>query len=162
MKLNLLMYSDNVLAGYRNIDPYPKFQSEQTFSAEKETGDVQNLDRLVDDGECEEIVALDIIDFVASNLKHQVIDNWIKKLAHGGKLTIGGHDLYSTAKALIVGTLSLDDSRSILYGDSTFAFGNRRTLFEVNEIVELLKSKGLVIASKHLQNNKYVISAVRP
>ena len=59
MKLNLLMYSDNILGGYLNVDPYPMIQNKnQEFSAEKQQGSIDNLDYLVDHGECSEILAI--------------------------------------------------------------------------------------------------------
>ena len=162
MKLNLLMCSDDVLAGYRNIDPVPTFtNTEQAFSSDKEIGDVQCLDGIADDGEVEEIIAQDIIDYVDIPNKLQTIQNWVKKLSYNAKLVISGIDLYETCKSF--GSTALSDEQAILllYGDPDFPFGQRRGCLQMEQVINILTQLGLVVIQKRISNFRYTIVAER-
>lgn len=162
MKLNLLMYSNTLLGGYTNIDPYPNLEgSQQTFTEEKQQGDVQNLDWIVDDGECDEIIATDIIDFVNIPQKQQIIQNWAKKVKIGGKLTIGGTDVVSVSKALHQSNISLEEAGYLLYGDPNFPFGNRRGCLSLDFMVNFLESIGFRILNKRTIQYTYAVVAER-
>jgi len=163
VKLNLLMYSDNVMAGYTNLDPYPIFSNKgQAFSTEKVMGDVQNLDNIADDGECEKIRAMEVLDYVTLANKIPVIHNWMKKLQHGGILTVSGFDLYSISLSIKNGVLEGDEARLVLYGPPSFPFGVRQGLFTIEEVVNIFTASGLNILKKSVANYQYLVSGQRP
>lgn len=162
MKLNLLMYSDNILGGYTNVDPYPvQSNNEQSFTEEKVQGDVQNLDWLVDDGECDEIIADDILDFVPINKKVEVIQNIARKVKFGGKLTLGGIDSYEVSKAYSLLNINMEEALFLLYGDPNYPFGNRKGCFNLLSVVDMLGQMGFKPLQKRILNYKYSIVAER-
>jgi hypothetical protein len=163
MKLNLLMASDDIRAGYRNLDCFPEvLNKNQSFSQEKEyCENIQNLDSVCEDGEAEEIIALDVIDYIDIRNKQNVMDHWIKKVAIDGRIVIGGIEIKEVARNIYLDRLDLEESINLLYGDPNFPFGNRKGCLSSEIISNLLQSRGLRIISKKLINYKYCIIAER-
>lgn len=163
MKLNLLMASNDILAGYTNIDPYPQLpQQGQTFSCEKECGNIENLDQFCENAQATEIIAMDCIDYINLKDKDNVIKNWCKKLAHGGKLTIGGVDFDEVARTWKAGSLPFNQYLDILYGHPEFPFGSRRGVFTLEAMSHLLRLHGLQIERQQLNQFRYLITGIRP
>lgn len=162
MKLNLLLNSNDVLAGHRNIDPMPTFTSDQSFSAKKEAGDVFNLDGLAENGEVDEIVANDVIDFVDLQHKANTLANYVQKLAYGGKLIIGGIDGYEVAKSYSQYAINDDQFVALMYGDPYFPFGSRRGVLNLEWMINQLQQWGLKIINKRIHNFRYTVVAERP
>lgn len=151
------------MAGYKNIDPFPTIQNQQqTFSTDKETGQVDNLDYVCEDGQAQDVVALDVIDYININIKNQTLDNWVKKLAHGATITIGGIDLYEVSKAITRCELKPEDAELLLYGPPSFPFGSRRGCLTAERVIKELNNRGLMIIKKRLNDFMYTIVGRRP
>jgi hypothetical protein len=155
MKINLLRNSPNVLNGYTNIDPYAKPDSGKVF------GEVMNLDDFVDDGEAEEIIAEDIIDFADSTILPSVLGNWVKKLAHGGRLIVGGVNLEDVAYGVTQGILPLDRANALLHGNSQHNWDTRKTTLTPDMLVDILRQYGLKIIKTRLDDYRMVVIGER-
>ena len=156
MKINLLRNSNNVLNGYVNIDPYAKPDSGKVH------GEVMNLNDFVDDGEAEEIIADDIIDYADSTILPSVIANWVGKLAHGGKLVIGGVDLEDVVYGIIQGKLQLDRANALLHGNSQFAWDTKKTTLTLESLKDIISRHGLKILKARTADYRMTIVAERP
>lgn len=158
MKLNLLRNSPDTMSGYINIDAFGG------DDPNKKQGDVTNLDTIVCDAEAEEIIARDVIDFLPPIVVNRVIDHWIKKLSHGGKLVIGGIDMYDVCKAVASYALPPTDASIMLHGEQepTKGWNIRKSTANMSDVVQLLKAKGLNIISKRCANYRFSVVAERP
>lgn len=162
MKLNLLMASDDILAGYTNIDPYPQIQNnQQTFSAEKTMGNIDNLDYICEDAQAQEILATDVLDYINISNKIQTIDNWVKKLAHGASLSVGGMDLAEIVRNIRINSITFDEAQLLLYGHPAFPFGARRGVLTLEKAQELLSQRGLRIVKSQIDSFRYLVTGVR-
>ncbi len=166
MKLNLL-WSGHALNGYINVDPFG-------FGEEgKVVADVKNLDDVVDDAEATEIIAEDIIDFLPLGDVERVIEHWIKKLRHGGKIIVGGTDMFEVCKAFSNYTIDLAMANYLLHGAQEKPWEERHANFTLIGLAQFLKERGLNIISKRIygmsasgagyeKNYHMYVEAVRP
>ena len=96
MRINLLLNNkENIRQGYLNIDPFADEKDDRV------KGDCINLDKYVCDGEAEEIVAYNILEYYPSESISQIMPNWLKKLSHKGIVVIACTDIDLIAKAII-------------------------------------------------------------
>lgn len=149
-KINLLIdEKDSVLNGYINIDPF----ADGTDS--RIQGDISNLDHLVDDAEADEIIAKDIIGFFEINRVDSIIDNWLKKLAKGGKLILYFLDLESCVQAYIEGKINHEQLNRLVYGDQNKAWNFRNNSLFLIESCDIFKNKGYKILKSSIVNDFY-------
>jgi hypothetical protein len=157
MKLNLLYNNNMVRAGYTNIDPFaPPDDPDRT------NGDIVNLDEYVDDAEATDIIALNVIDFMPSSETNEIIAGWIKKLRHGGTITIGGVDIRDVSKAIIYQQLSLTDANFLLYGAQRAPWEYKKATLTLQHLINALQGQGMEIIKKHSENFTYHVTARRP
>ena len=153
MKLNLLIASDDTLAGYVNIDAV-------VHSDNKERGDILELDWIAQENSCQEIRAVDIIDYVDISQKENVLKHWVSRLKKGGLITLGGFDLYLTARAIHKHELSFQDASNILYGVAGPSI-SKSGLLALAPLKEFLKALGVQITSTKLDNNRYIVKGIK-
>ena len=84
MKIRITVGEKQKLNGYTNIDPITKFDDIAI--------DIRNLDELVSDAECTEIISEGVIDFLNRGDFVIAINNWVKKMRHGGKIIVTSID----------------------------------------------------------------------
>jgi len=152
MKINLIL-DGHALSGYKNIDPYG--YGDET----KVVGDVENLDDMVEDAEATEILALDIIDFLPPESIEAAIGHWVSKLRHGGKIAIGGKDLWQISKALYQKILDLEEANEVIHGTQEKP---RISNFTIDKLINTLESRGLQILKKRINKFDMVVEAQRP
>lgn len=158
MKLNLMKNFDEneLLTGYVNVCPNAPPNHKECNS-----GDYVTLDSYCDDAEASEILALDVIDFLNPQVTHVVLDNWVKKLGHSGKLIIGGVETYSVCKAASLRAIDIGNLNFILRSNIDNPFGARKFTYNIEDVVNLMKSKGLVIRKQSIADLKYVVVGER-
>lgn len=139
--------------GYVHVDPVPGSEDTPAFQ-----GNFNNLTAVCDFGECREILATDIMDYVRADDVFSTLEHLSKLLAHGGKLIIGGTDLYELAKAIMNQTIDLREANVILYGNVVRKMGQ----LSLDHLTELLLSFGLKIHHKRVNGLNMVVEAVRP
>jgi hypothetical protein len=157
MKINLLYNSNMVRAGYLNLDPFAPPDDPDRIN-----GDIVNLDEYVEDAEATDIIALNVIDFMPSSDTNDIIVGWIKKLRHGGTITIGGVDIRDVAKATIYQQLSLTDTNLLLYGAQRAPWEYKKATLTLQHLINALQGQGMEIMKKHSENFTYHVTARRP
>ena len=158
-KINLIYGEGDVFHTHLNINPF----SENADGKILVRDDVSNLDKYADDSELTELIAIDVIDFIPANKTSEVIDNWVKKIRIGGKIVIGGVDLFEVCKCLSQYKIDTYDANALIHGNQNKPYMIRRVNFTAIGISEYLKDKfGFEIISKNISNFKMNVEARRP
>lgn len=159
MKLNLLIDNPgDVRSGYVNVDPLaPESSPDGRVRAH-----LHDLSVVVDDGEAAEIVALDVLDYFPQAQADDVLSGWLKKLAHGGRLTIGVVDLKEVARGVVQHTLSAEDVNELLHGKQEQPWQFRKASYTAGQLAEVLGNLGYKILARRVQGHRAVITVERP
>lgn len=111
----------------------------------------------VEDNEAVEIRAIEFVDQLAPDQFSLLLDNCVKKLRHGGKLTIGGNEAFCLARQLFRGDIDIELFNKKMYGN------NNKMCINLETLSGLLQSKGLNVVSTKIVNNYFmIVEAVRP
>lgn len=156
MKINLLLNSNNIRSGYLNIDPYAL-----PGDPDKIHGSLVDLDEYVEDGEAVDFLALDIIDYIPSNSVNDVITGWLKKIRHGGTITIGGIDLREVAHAILHHQINLTEANILLYGAQRAPWDYRKATLTIQHVIQALKEQGMKLERKQIVQYHYFVTAKR-
>lgn len=151
MKVYITVADPTSLGGYLNLDAMQV--------PDKIQADITNLDQFVDDGEAEEIVVPTALDYIFLSEKQQVVANWVKKLAHGGQLVIGGIELSECVRKIYTG-LNTQEANAVLYSDS-LQMPARRSLLTIEDVSQLLGVVGLQVTSKAIKGLFFTVTGVR-
>lgn len=152
MKINLLLNSNDVRSGYLNMSPLA-----EPNDPDKIRCNPDNLSIYVDDGECEDFIATDMIDYVPQANKDTIMNHWMSKIALGGTLTIGGLDLTEVCRAITLRQISLQAGVECLYGKEI----QRNSLIPAEQMRRLLEQKGYKIMEVKMIDLSYLIKAQR-
>lgn len=154
MKLNLVYgnnpRSDTTLSGFTQVDFYEK--------------DLNYLDEVCEDAECDTIIADDLIDYFPSTLVDILLESLLVKLRHGGRIVIGGTDLNEVVRNLFNKNLSTVNANILLFGMQNEPWEFRKSVLPAAELATALKQCGLKILKNRTnpENCHYVIEAERP
>ncbi len=157
MKLNLLFDSDNVLSGYTNVDPYADEKDKRKIK-----GDVDNLDYLCEEAECQHIIAVNVLDHFSSKDVDHILEHWISKLRHKGIITIGGVDLVEISKAINNNYIDLIQANIMLFGLQSEVWQTKKACLTSSSIIIALQNCGLRIIKNRINNYQYSIEGERP
>lgn len=155
MKLNLIYaQAGDVKNGYVNLNHH-KYRNEESQQ------DLYNLDNLADDGEVEEILAYDVIDYLEAGKVEGAIDHWVRKLRVGGKIVVSGTDIIEVAKGVASYKLTVADANKLLYNaDRDNPKTYKKVAFTCLALKEYLgKKHGLKINTARINGYQMVVSA---
>lgn len=156
MKVNLLLNAPgDVRSGYANIDPFHEGDN-------LVKGDVANLNWLCDDGECEEVVAHDLLDYYPRCGIEEIVTGWAKKLKRGGKLAISCVDLREVARGLLTGQLTSEQARTLLCGPQRQVWEFKKCPLTGQEVRDILKGIGLEVLTERYDGYRFVLVCGRP
>ncbi len=156
MKLNLTI-SGLARNGWMNVDPLT-----QPNDQSKIAHNLDNLDEYVDNNECEEVVALEVLDIFPVQMKQQVLNHWSAKVAHGGTLTFSGVDLDKIAKIAFSKQVDSNQVNRLLYGECNNMWTIKKGLLTTQQACELALTSGqFKILSKEISGINYIIKAER-
>jgi len=156
MKLNLIRKdSEKITGGYINIDPYAIPNSDVVACHH------YNLTTLVDNGECQEIRALDVIDFVKSGNVLTTVQHWASKLKKGGTLCVGGSDIREIARNIFHGTMNEERANEYLYNVNDSPWDIKQSAGSLELMVNVFEKIGLKIQSKTIKKNRYIVTGIR-
>lgn len=159
MKLNLLMDSPgDVRSGYVNVDPHAPQGDEHG----RVRGDVFDLSHVADAGEVSEIVALDLLDSAPVAEAEAVLNHWLSRLAHGGRLTVSVVDLREVARSFLNGVLSTDEANALLFGAQDRPWRFKRAAYTLPQLVDAMASLGYRVLAKRVQDFRAVVTVERP
>ena len=108
MKVRITVGEQEKLNGYTNVDPITKFDGLSI--------DIRNLDDLVSDAECTEIISEGVIDYLNKDDLVLSITNWVKKMRHGGKIVVTSIDALEVAKAFAKQKIDIDTFNKAIHG----------------------------------------------
>jgi hypothetical protein len=160
MRINLV-WGDGIQTGadFLTINPYC---NEETDAVKM--GNPRNLDKWVDNGEAAEILAYDVIDFLEPTQVFDTINHWVGKLAHGGKIVIGGTDIYNVCLDFSRFKINIVQANKALHGSFEKPFLFRRVNYTLDGLVNQLRDCGLKILKKRFDTETYMmtVEAIRP
>lgn len=156
MKLNLGCGAD-VRSGYINIDIIPQNNMSQDRYRQ---GDIGSLDWLTEDNTVDEIIALDCLEYLPTNIVKQALTNWAQKLSTGGTLKILVPDCHAVAKAFAQGQFNLQEYSQIIFGTQE-GNDNRLTVIDTVTLLNILQDIGLTISLKRYEGIAIYVEATK-
>jgi predicted SAM-dependent methyltransferase len=158
MKINLIYGEGDILNTHLNLHPFAMQETDDVKIA-----DVKNIDRFVCDGEAEEIVALDVLDYLVLYEVTKVIGHWVQKLKIGGTLIIGGTDMTLVCKSFAEGDIDLETANKMLHGIQTQPHLVKRVNLTLLGVCNFLMQdcQGLQIMKKRYNGHNYIIEVRR-
>lgn len=156
MKLNLILHESDCRSGYTNCGPIARLGRGAVHSS------FSHLDPLCEDAEATELIALDVIDFVSPGEINEMVAHWVRKLRHGGTLTVGGLDLAEVARRLVSGRLDHDAANLLIYGSQDVPALCRKACMPLRVACEVLEAYGLKVLTKTYNECFYVVTSRRP
>jgi len=146
MKLNITIQPYE-LSGYKNISPL--------------TGS-NILDLPVEKAECTEIIGEDIIDYISYDKIQEVVTGYVSKLRHGGRIILGGTDIFEVAKQCITQSNPVQKTNQLLYGDGNpSGWGFKRSCTTILHISSIFSQLGLKVTKQRLSETKFIVEAFR-
>lgn len=157
MKINLLLGNNDLRSGYINVDPLASGEDRQRYKA-----DWTNLDDLCCAGEAQEIVALEVLNYLGRDAADKVLAHWVSRLGHGGTLTVSVIDPNRIARALISGELSEQDANGLLYGQQSQPWQCRKLAYSLATLSDKMRQLGLQVLKQVHHGYQCCVMAVRP
>jgi hypothetical protein len=154
VKINILRNSNEVLNGYINVDNFP--------GPDKVQCDVTNLDTIVDDSFATEIIAKNILEYYEYTKVGPIMGGWLKKLRHGGKITIVATDYRAVSRAIMREMITPEQSLQLLYGTQQTNLLCKKCSFTVDMLKSIFQQAGLNITNIVLANFQICITGERP
>ena len=157
-KLNLLYGGGDHMSGYLNIDPLADPENDKIIVA-----DWKNLDELVDDAEATEILALNsLIEFVPRPEINNVVDHWISKLRHGGKLVCAFIDTYEVCREFVNFNIGMGEVNEVFHGSQDRKELVKHCSFTTHGFAEYLSVKhDMKIIKRRLNGFDAIVEAER-
>jgi predicted SAM-dependent methyltransferase len=156
MKINLGCGND-VRSGYINIDRLPSNQVPPDIYRQ---GDISSLDWLTEDNTVNEIIALDCLEYLPTNVIKQALINWAQKLSVGGILKILVPDCHAIAKSFAQGQFSLKEYSQMILGTQE-GNDNRLAVIDAATLLSILQEIGLTISLKRYEGVAIYVEAIK-
>lgn len=112
----------------------------------------------VDDNELDELRAVGILSLFSDKKSEKIVQHWISKLKHGGKLILGDIETIEVARAFADYRITIDDVNTMLHGENNQVVSS----FTINQVANFLESQGLKIIKKRVADYCFVVEAERP
>jgi len=154
MKLNLGCGND-IRSGCVNIDRMP--QGEVPTDVYRQ-GDIESLDWIAEDNTVDEIIAIDCLEYLPTNVIKQALTNWAQKLIVGGILKILVPDCQAIAKSFAQGQFNLQEYSRMVLGTQE---GNdkRLSVIDTATLLSTLQEIGLTIYLKRYEGVAIYVEA---
>lgn len=107
----------------------------------------------IPDNALEDIVAVDFLDYVDADKIDEFLSNICKKMRMNSTLTLRGHELGLVCRNTINNTISSQDFNKLIT--------TKKSIHKLPDIINLLKSKNLLINNVTIKGIQYEISAIR-
>jgi hypothetical protein len=116
----------------------------------------------IDDGECQELIVDNVIEYVPSEQTLAFAKLVMAKLAHGGTATIIGQDLYMVTEAFIRGEIDIISFNKLIYGQKNHAWNFKLSGITLGDVNDICKSLGLNVLERRLDGYNFIIKVQRP
>ncbi len=151
MKINICFgNSGQALTGYINTNIFKNDYFENCHP--------ENIDSIVDDGEAEEILSLNVLNYINHTNIKNVLINWYKKLKYDATMTISFYDFLEICRFLTTQELKLEAAKKLIYGEqleewayfkSGISLLDIKNIFiELNAKIEFCKRDGVISSIK--------------
>lgn len=159
MKVNLLINQKHLAKdGYLNIDPTATKEDSPLIIE----GNPTILESHIEDGEADEIIAMNIIDYVSYPKVSTVLKQWAGKLSHKGKLIIGFTDVLSVCRRFYIGQITKEKIAEMLYGNCVEGWDVKKACLTLESMKLKLNEVGLKINNIKILEHFIVIEGERP
>lgn len=156
MKVNLLI-GGYPLNGYLNLDPLA-----QPNDASKVNHTLENLDDIIDNNECTELLAYNVIDTFPINVRQQVLSHWLSKIEHNGVFVLSGLDINKAARLITSCDISIGDINTLLYGPCLNMWSINKGAWSLHDAINAIMSNGqFKILTKSFNGLNYIVKAQR-
>ena len=149
MKINLKLGGEDK-NGYLNIDGLKGME-------------LRNLDEYVDDAECLEILAENILDYIPREDIEFALNNWAGKIRHQGILVIGGTEVKEVSKLFANGALSIEQWNVSVHGSQSEGsqWDVKLNQFTLEKACGELESRDLVVTKKRVNGLEFIVEGER-
>ena len=154
MKIRITVGEQEKLNGYLNIDPITKFDGLAV--------DIRNLDEVVSDAECTEIISEDVIDFLEKEESMISLSHWIKKLRHGGKIIVTSVDAREVSRSFYRKEIDIEIFNKAMHGNFLEPWDVRLSHSTLEELSSFFESQDLKVTKKRINGIKLIVEAQRP
>lgn len=148
-------------SGYINVDPVPKVEQDKQNQFDIRPLDFRNLENIVSNAECYEVLVDECIDYVRQDKLNQFVDYCISKLRKGGVIHISGTDIYEVSRMFFNGEIGEQVFNSLLYGMGEHPWSFKSGCHSLPTIRQLLESRGLKITNLSYDGVIFNVSARR-
>ena len=123
--------------------------------------DFRNMDHICQAACAEEFYAPDMLDYVHGSQIIHVLKYWVSRLRKGGKIIVGGTDLFEFCKGVVSGQLNCVEANKVIFNDLNISPFLKQGLFVWSDIELMLTELGLKVIHKRISNRKFTIEAHR-
>jgi hypothetical protein len=169
MRVSITVGATQFKNGYLNIDPISEEGGELVGTRYHQDNfdgsikaDVRNLDDVVMDSECVEIIAENVLDYLVFDEARSAIAHWVKKLRHGGRIVIYGTEPYEVCKQLIQRTIDIEQFNHLIHGEFTQPWDVKLSHMSMSDLQNELESHGVKILKKRVNGFSMVVEGERP
>lgn len=154
MKVRITVGEKEKLSGYVNVDPITKFDELSV--------DIRNLDEVVSDAECTEIIVEDVIDYLEKKDSAVALAHWVKKLRHEGRIIVTSVDAREVSKSFYRNQIDIETFNQAIHGRFTETWDIRLSHTTLEELSRFLESQNLKVTKKRINGIKLIVEAQRP
>ncbi len=147
-------------SGYLNIDPDPKIEPDKKIS-DIVVHNITNLDEYLDDYECDEIIANELINYIKFADILPYLSLLKSKLKKGGTLVIGGIDLLSLNEDYLYGTLNEQDYNLFMFNSQEKPSLFYRSCVSLNILSEMCEKAGFKVINTFSENYKMHVKVIK-
>lgn len=116
---------------------------------------------IIDDGEADEIICHNVLQYVPIENMRSYLELLSKKLAHKGRLIIVSYDSISLVSDYYHGKIDTYRFNELIYGTKQWAWDFKQSIVSLDEVNETVRTLGLKVNSRKLHNNQFSIIVER-
>lgn len=120
-----------------------------------------SLSDWIDDGEANEIIVDNILEFVPVEQLMPFIKALVSKLKRGGTATIVSNDINILCEKFIRGELNVIQFNKIIFGEKNFAWNFRLSAVSLADINDICKLLQVNILERRLNDYQFIIKVER-
>lgn len=110
---------------------------------------------MIEEGSCEYIDINNYLDFIPYQERDKVLSVVLKKIKHGGKVSIDGFEIVAIAQFICNYKLDIDNANDVL-------FNGRKSCVQLNDLLKRVAEHGFVFSMVKIDSCKYFVEAERP
>ena len=137
---------------------YPDIKEGEVLISPLNGGNIFSLDNVAN-SECSSIKCY-LVDKIPLIVINPTIQGYVSKLRHGGRLSLIGTDLNQVCISIINRYSNIMDANRQLFGGPE-SYNLNSGMYCISDISAILQGAGLEITKKSLDNNQYLVEAVR-